>query len=74
MVNARLSETAFSGVELGDIEYGINDKIKVRDYYNDKTTKWKNLRINYSKAGKPFIKHRNQRYYLDEFMRVDKFV
>lgn len=70
MVIAVKSDSAFGGIEILDIEYGINDKIIWR--YNHGTPGKKHTSIIYYtvKSGRAYFKVNGRREYLDEYMRV----
>lgn len=63
------NETAFSGIGIIDIEYGV-DTICVNEYFGGKEVKRTRNKIYDDKDGRSYIKKYGRRYYMDEFMKL----
>lgn len=63
------SISAFGGIEILDIEYGVNDAVIWRTNYGT-PGKTRRSRIYYTKNGRPYFKMNGHREYLDEYMRI----
>lgn len=55
------------GIEIIDIEYGINDNVLIR--WTDAPDKIERRRIHYD--GRPWFTFHGTRYYIDEFIRYN---
>lgn len=64
--------TAFSGLGIVKIDYDIDDYVYI-DYFTDNGKKGKITRhkVYNDKNDRLYIRKFNQKYYLDEFMRVE---
>ena len=67
---AILSESAFHGLGIIDIEHGIEDKVIFQPFSDDKVLRKRSAVIRYSASGQPYFIHAKTRYYLSDFMRV----
>ena len=68
-VAAVKSMSNFGGIEILDIEYGINDKVVWRYNFGKPEKPHKSI-IYYTAKGRAYFKRYGQREYLDEYMRV----
>ena len=66
---AVLSESAFSGLGIVDIQYGVEDYCIV-EYFSPNGVRRTKNKIYMDSQGNSFIKKFNKRYYLNQFLRV----
>lgn len=62
-------ETAYSGIGIIDIEYGVKDYCIV-EYFGGNTKRRTKNEIFMDLSGRSYIRKYNKKYYLDEFMRT----
>lgn len=67
---ATLSESAFHGLGIIDIEHGIDDKVVFQPFAGEKVLRKRSAFVRYSAGGRPYFVHAKTRYYLSEFMRI----
>ena len=71
---AILNESAFSGIVIDNIEYGINDKVVFRCFYpvNNKTeySERRTAKISYNNLGNAYFVFNDSLYFLNEFLRI----
>jgi len=65
-----LSTSAFSAIIIDEIEYGINDRVRVKHMACDKDSRPAWCKIRYNTYGDAYIITRRQRYYLEDFIRI----
>lgn len=63
------NDSAFTGIGIIDIEYGIED-ICVNEYFSSTERRRAKNKIYTDKDGRNYIKKYGTKYYLDEFMTV----
>ncbi len=62
--------SAFSGIGIVEIEYGIDD-VCVNDYFTEESVVRRRNKIKYNKDGEAYIQKYGQKYYLSEFLKTD---
>lgn len=62
-------------IVIGDIEYGINDYVKVKyagiEYQLETSKKWEKRRINYDPDGNAWFTFHGNKEYLNEYIRTE---
>ena len=61
------NDSAFTGIGIIDIEYGIED-VCVNEYFSPTEKRKARNKIYHDKEGKAYIKKYGCKYYLDEFI------
>lgn len=69
MAIAYKSDSAFGGIEILDIEYGINDKVVWRMNHGKPGKIHRSIIYNTVRSGRAYFKVNGRREYLDEYMR-----
>ena len=64
------AESAFSGIVLLGVEYGIYDMVIAGYEYDGKRTNIRRHKIYTTAGGRWYIRKFQRRYYLDKFMRT----
>lgn len=68
---AVLSLNNFGGIEILDVEYGINDYVVTAVNNAGKRCCCGRHKIDTTAAGRSYFRFGNNRYYLDEFLRTN---
>jgi len=61
----------FGGIEIIDVEYGINDYVITAVNNAGKRCCFGRHKIDATAVGRDYFRFGNSRYYIDEFMRTD---
>lgn len=63
------NDSAFTGIGIIDIEYGVDD-VCINEYFSSTERRKARNKIYYNKEGRAYIIKYGTKYYLDEFMTV----